>query len=194
MPSAHLHQLVLTPRLAQRRDLRGERVRLVGVTELIDEPHVRTLLSFDPGFGQRLEFVGVGLADALQELQRRRRLFLVDLGQGEADMNQHPLTGLGRVVGEQADVDHPPDAAHVHPGQVRLIGETLNYLTGYAKAHVTPFQRSVVTPATRSVTILTASSTAAATGSLSPMPGSVLAGSQPTTSTRPVCAPSMSST
>ena len=39
VPAAHLHQLVLPPGLAQLRDLRGQRVRLVGVAELINEPH-----------------------------------------------------------------------------------------------------------------------------------------------------------
>src|SRR5262249_61649063 len=47
-----------------------------------------------------------------------------------------PPTGLGGVVGERPDVDHPPDAADVHPGQVRLVREELHHLTWYAEAHV----------------------------------------------------------
>ena len=47
VPAAHLHQLVLAPRLAQARDLRGQRMGLLGVTELVDEPHACQLL-FDP--------------------------------------------------------------------------------------------------------------------------------------------------
>ena len=39
VPAAHLHQLVLAARLAQRRDLRGQRVGLVGITEFVDEFH-----------------------------------------------------------------------------------------------------------------------------------------------------------
>ena len=39
VPAAHLHELVLAARLAQRRDLRGERVGLVRITEFVDEPH-----------------------------------------------------------------------------------------------------------------------------------------------------------
>ena len=39
VPAAHLHELVLPARLAQRRDLGGQRLRLVGVAELVDEPH-----------------------------------------------------------------------------------------------------------------------------------------------------------
>src|SRR6266516_5727695 len=97
----------------------------------------------DPRFGEGGELVGVGLPDALQELQRGRGLAFVDLGQGEADVDEHPLTGLGQVVGEQADVDHSPDAADVHPGQVRLVREELHHLTWYAEAHViTPSWRT----------------------------------------------------
>src|SRR5712672_2996390 len=67
----------------------------------------------DLGCLEGFQLVRVGLADALQELQRGRCLSLVDLGQGEAHMDEHPLAGLGQVVGQQADVDHPPDPADV---------------------------------------------------------------------------------
>ena len=46
--------------------------------------------------------------------------------------------GTRRVVGEQADVDQPPDAADVHLGQVGLVRVKLDDLTGYAEAHVPP--------------------------------------------------------
>ena len=46
VPAAHLHELVLASRLAQLRDPGGQGVRLVGVAELIDEPHGSPL--FDP--------------------------------------------------------------------------------------------------------------------------------------------------
>ena len=55
----------------------------------------------------------------------RGRLLLVDLRQGEADVDQHPLARYRRIVGEQADVDHPPNPAHVHLGQVGLLGVKL---------------------------------------------------------------------
>src|SRR6266508_6342273 len=44
VPAAHLHQLVLAAGLAQAHDLRGQRMRLTGVTEFIDEPHACQLL------------------------------------------------------------------------------------------------------------------------------------------------------
>jgi hypothetical protein len=39
VPAAHLHELVRAAGLAERRDLGGERVSLVRVTEFVDEPH-----------------------------------------------------------------------------------------------------------------------------------------------------------
>jgi hypothetical protein len=44
VPAAHLHELVLAARLAQLGDPGGQGVRLVGVAELIDEPHRSPLL------------------------------------------------------------------------------------------------------------------------------------------------------
>src|ERR1700692_1528999 len=81
----------------------------------------------DLGCLEGFELVRVSLADALQELQRGRCLSLVDLGQGEAHVNEYPFAGLGQVVGEQADVDHPPDPADVDPHPVGLIGEELDH-------------------------------------------------------------------
>src|SRR5919108_1362180 len=72
----------------------------------------------DLGLGQRGQLVGVGLADALQELQGRPGLVLVDLGQGEADVDEDPVAGPQRLLLQQADVDRPLDPAHVDLGQV----------------------------------------------------------------------------
>jgi hydrogenase assembly chaperone HypC/HupF len=36
-------------------------------------------------------------------------------------VDQHPFAGYGRIVAEQADVDHPPYPAHVYLGQVGLL-------------------------------------------------------------------------
>src|SRR4051794_27827719 len=52
----------------------------------------------DLGLPQRGDLVLVGLADALEELHRRLRLVLVDLGQREADVDQHPVTRLDRLL------------------------------------------------------------------------------------------------
>src|ERR1700722_6143337 len=89
----------------------------------------------DLGSLEGFQFVRVGLAYPLQELQRGRGLSLVNLGQREAHVDEHPLARLGRVVVEQADVDHAPDPTDVHPGQVGLIREELDHLTWDTKAH-----------------------------------------------------------
>ena len=62
---------------------------------------------------------------------------LVDLGQREPDVDQHPLARFWQVVGQQADVDHPANAADIHSGQIRLVGQELDHLTRYAKTHLT---------------------------------------------------------
>src|SRR5258708_27468284 len=94
-----------------------------------------TLLLFDHGCLQRRELVLVGLPDALEVLQGRGRLLLVDLRQGEADVDQHPFARGRRVVGEQADVYHPPHTAQVYLGHVKLLRVKLDYLTRYDQAH-----------------------------------------------------------
>ena len=43
--------------------------------------------------------------------------------------------GLGHVVGEQADVDHPLHPADVHLGQVGPVGQVLDQLTRDTQAH-----------------------------------------------------------
>src|SRR4051794_30092599 len=63
--------------------------------------------------GQRRHLVGVRLADAGEEGQRGRRLLLVDLRQREADVDEDPVAGYGRVVGQQPDVDGALHAADV---------------------------------------------------------------------------------
>src|SRR5579875_2171559 len=78
---------------------------------------VTTLPSLDLRFGQRGELVGIGL---------------VDLRQREADVDEHPVAGLRRGIREQPDVDHPPDPADVHLGQVGLFRQELDDLTGNA--------------------------------------------------------------
>src|SRR4051794_36659047 len=79
--------------------------------------------SLDPGFHQGVQLVLVGLADALQELQRRLGLGLVDLAEREADVDQDPVAWLDDLVLQQADVDRPLDPADVDLGQVGPVGE-----------------------------------------------------------------------
>src|SRR5258708_16586017 len=115
--------------------------------------------------------------------------------------------GVSGVVGEQPDVDHAPDPADIYPGQVGLIREELDHLTGYAEAHSDQLLR-------RSPAAVLGRGTGAGARPggthqvqhdphglidrrrdrrAQPYPLSTLAGSQPTTRIRPASAPSMSS-
>src|SRR5690242_18160414 len=91
--------------------------------------------SADVGARERVELVRVRLAEPGQHLQGRRRLDLVDARHGEANVDEHPGTGLRLVLGQQGDVDGAPYADHVHHGQVRPVWRDLNDLAGYAQAH-----------------------------------------------------------
>src|ERR1019366_5933682 len=125
---------------------------------------------------------------------------LIDLRQREPHMDEHPLARSRRVAGQQADADHPPDPADVHPGQVWLAGQEPDPLTGYAQAHrAAPFMTCQCPPltrgrascsrllpsappgpaaATRPSTTRTAPPAAAATGPDKPVPSAAPAGSQ----------------
>src|SRR5690606_39775202 len=67
-------------------------------------------LSDDVGFRERFQLVGVRLPETAQEFERGRRLPFVDLGHGEADVHEHPVTGTYAVPVDQPDVDDPADA------------------------------------------------------------------------------------
>src|SRR5919106_6522434 len=92
----------------------------------------------DPGVGQGGQLVGVGLADPLEEVEGGLGLLLVDLGQGEADVDQHPVARRQLLVLEQADVDRPPDPAHVDLCQVGAVVHQLDDLTRNAQTHSLP--------------------------------------------------------
>src|SRR5918996_2255139 len=92
----------------------------------------------DLGVGQGGQLVGVGLADPLEKIEGGLGLLLVDLGQGEADVDQHPVARLQLLVLEQADVDRPADPAHVHLGQIGAIVHQLDDLTRDAQTHALP--------------------------------------------------------
>src|SRR5829696_232500 len=99
---------------------------------------LRLLSLVDPGVGQRGQLVGVGLADPLEEVEGGLGLLLVDLGKGEADVDQHPVAGLQLLVLEQADVDRPLDPADVDLGQVGAVVHELDDLTRDAETHLLP--------------------------------------------------------
>src|SRR4051794_6873008 len=62
--------------------------------------------SFNAATSQVGELLTEGIAELLEELARGPRLLLVDLRHREADMDQHPVTRVDRILArEQADVD-----------------------------------------------------------------------------------------
>src|SRR6266545_3050797 len=93
----------------------------------------------DLGLRQGDQLVGVGLADPLQELECGLGLVLVDLGEREADVDQHPVARRQCLTLEQADVDRPLYPTDVHLGQVGPVRQQLHHLTRDPKAHpITP--------------------------------------------------------
>src|SRR5690606_11067516 len=107
------------------------------VAVFIDEPHCPRL-SGDVRFRERFELVGVPLPETAQEFERGRRLPFVDLGHGEADVHEHPVTGTYAVPVDQPDVDDPADARDLDLGQVGLSGDEFDDLAGNAQAHRLP--------------------------------------------------------
>ena len=63
------------------------------------------------------------------------RLCLANLVHGEPDVDQHPITDGDLLTLEQADVDPPAHAAHVHGRQIRSGGVKLDDLSGNRQAH-----------------------------------------------------------
>ena len=84
-----------------------------------------------------LELLLVRLAHVAQQAQRRVRLFLVDLREGEPDVDQHPVAGLRAVSVpvEQADVDVALDAGDIDPGEAVLLVDDLHDLPRNREAH-----------------------------------------------------------
>src|SRR5207302_246363 len=89
---------------------------------------------FDVRLRQCIELIGVGLTDAFQERQCRCGLVLVDLREGEPDVDEDPVAGLDVLVLEEADVDGPAHAADVHLREVLPVQE-LDHLTWDPKTH-----------------------------------------------------------
>ena len=50
-------------------------------------------------------------------------------------MDEDPVADRGQVVLEQAEIDAPPHAAHVHHGEVHGIGDQLDDPSGNGQAH-----------------------------------------------------------
>ena len=96
VPAAHLHELEGLV-AGQLGDVSDERSRRGRVAVLVDEAHHPPLPVVMSGRGQRDQLVVVGLAHQLQPFQGALRLGLVDLGHGEADVDEHPVAG-GRAA------------------------------------------------------------------------------------------------
>jgi hypothetical protein len=109
----------------------------------------------------------------------------VDDLQREAHVDQHPVARVRRRV-QHADVHPALGADHVDQRQLAGVARhDLHHPAGYAQAHGQDLRVSADAAAvrrpTRVRTASTASGTAAATGSLSPMPSSTSATRHPTT-------------
>src|ERR1044072_5102735 len=93
--------------------------------------------SDDLRVAQRGDLVVVGLPDAFQEVHGGLRLRFVYFGQCEPDVDQHPVTRLDALLGDEPDVDRALHAADIHPRQIRAVRKDLDHLTGDTEAHGT---------------------------------------------------------
>src|SRR5205823_10021579 len=89
--------------------------------------------SLDDARLQVLQFLLVGIAHLLQQAQRRARLVLVHLREREADVDQDPVTGLGRL--EQSDVHVALHARDVDLREAVRRVDDLDYLAWNGEAH-----------------------------------------------------------
>src|SRR6476660_1889645 len=94
--------------------------------------------SCDVALCEGRQFVGVSVTDPGQPFQGRLRLASVDLGQGEADVDEYPVAGNERLVVQQADVHSTLDALDADHRQVLAVCEDLDDLTGDPQAHAVP--------------------------------------------------------
>src|SRR5450755_4752843 len=94
--------------------------------------------SLDHAGFQLLKLLLVVGTHPLEQVARRAGFLLVDLGDREPDVDQHPVAGPNAVsIGvEEADVDVAPDPGHVDLGQPIGSVDDLEDLTRYCQAHV----------------------------------------------------------
>src|SRR4029079_19345149 len=65
------------------------------------------------------------------------RLRLVDLGDGEADVDQDPVARLDRLVAlEEADVDGAPDSGNINLGEPERLVDDLHDASWDGQAHL----------------------------------------------------------
>ena len=82
-------------------------------------------------------------AHQLQRRQRHRRLLLVDLRHGEADVDEHPVAELERLVLEQADVDRAAHAGHLDARQLVVASISSTSWPGIPR-HIDRLERQLV--------------------------------------------------
>src|SRR5215212_10285227 len=80
-------------------------------------------------------------AHRLEQLAGRARLLLVDHGDREPDVDQHPVAGPDLV--EETDVDGAPDSGYVNLGESVGLVDDLNDLAWNRQAHVSSSQSDV---------------------------------------------------
>src|SRR3954469_6325428 len=94
-------------------------------------------MSLDHARAKLAELLLVLRAHALEQLTGRARLRLVDLRDGEADVDQDPVARLDRLVAlEEADVDGAPHAGDIDLGEPVGLVDDLYDATRDGQAHL----------------------------------------------------------
>src|SRR5215217_2790496 len=86
-----------------------------------------------------LQLLLVFLADLLQGPQGGVRFGFIELGHGEAHVDEHPIPNLYPlliIIMNQADVYVPPNSPYLRLGHVDILVQNLDYLTRYPQTHV----------------------------------------------------------
>src|SRR5215213_11538081 len=95
-----------------------------------------------------LQLLLVFLADLLKGLQSGVRFGFIELGHGEAHVDEHPIPNLYPllIIMNQADVYVPPNSPYLRLGQVDILVQDLDYLAWYPQTHVPYSSLSSQTP------------------------------------------------
>src|ERR1700722_14562447 len=71
----------------------------------------------------------------LQGMHLVESLFFADFAHGEANVDEHPITGLGLILLQQSQVHFSSHAHHINQRGVRSVGSNLYNLPRYCQAH-----------------------------------------------------------
>src|ERR671910_753020 len=98
-----------------------------------------------------LQLLLVFLADLLQGPQGGVRLGFIELGHGEAHVDENPVPDFYPllIVMNQADVYVPPNPTHLRLGKIDIFVQDLDYPARYPQTHAsaTPFPQRTWPPA-----------------------------------------------